>query len=48
MPQRVGEGFDDLGSGVDRDLEPGVEVVGGERWAWWHTRMLVASGESAR
>jgi len=28
--------LDDLWAGIDRDLEARVEVVGGERWAWWH------------
>jgi hypothetical protein len=42
--ERAPGDLDDLGPGVDRDLEPGVQVVGGERWAWWHRRILVVSG----
>ena len=36
--------LDDLGARVDGDLEAGVEVVGGERWAWWHS--LNPSGQT--
>ena len=39
--------LDDLGAGVGRDLEPGVEIVRGCRWAWRHGRILPAAGHAA-
>ena len=46
--ERAPGDLDDLGSGVHRDLEAGVQVVGGDGLSWRHQRMLVVSGAVAR
>ena len=40
--------LDDLGAGVDRDLEPGVQVVRGDRGAGRHAEILVVSSGAGR
>ena len=46
--QRPPGDLDDLGARVGGDLEAGVQVVGGCRWAWRHGRILLAAGSPAR
>ena len=45
--ERAPGDLDDLGARVDGDLEAGVQVVGGERRAWWH-RPNPSGGGSGR
>lgn len=40
--------FDDLRTRVGGDLEAGIQIVGGERKAWWHVQMLLVGAPDAR
>lgn len=40
--------FDDLRARVSGDLEASIQIVGGEREAWWHVQMLMVGATAAR
>ena len=40
--------FDGLWARVSGDLEAGIQIVGGERKAWWHVQMLMVRVKAAR
>jgi hypothetical protein len=49
LPEERSPGkLDDLGTGIDRDLEPGVQVVGGDRRAGRHPGILVPTAGTGR
>jgi hypothetical protein len=49
LPEERSPGdLDDLGAGIDGDLEPGVQVVGGDRRTGRHPGILVASAGTGR
>jgi hypothetical protein len=49
LPEERSPGqLDDLGTGIDRDLEPGVQVVGGDRRAGRHPGILVVTAGTGR